>query len=172
MLRTLYFRPGLVGLPANCGVIRVSPLLRELILRSVAIGFLDQREPIHAAMTQLILDELHSDATPSLELPMPKNPLLCRVAEHVSQTPQDRRSNAGLAKLFGIGVRTLERGFVAETGVALGQWRRQARFLRALRLLGAGAAVKQAAMDAGYRSPSAFIAAFREVFQTTPGRYF
>jgi AraC-like DNA-binding protein len=41
-----------------------------------------------------------------------------------------------------------------------------------LRLLGGGAAVKQAAMDAGYRSPSAFIAAFRAVFQTTPGKYF
>lgn len=171
-LRTLYFRPGLTGLPANCGVIRVSPLLRELIHRAIEIGFLDERQPIHAAITQLILDELRSDATPSLDLRMPESALLRRVAEHVSQSPHDRSSNAALAKQFDIGARTLERSFIAETGVALGHWRRQARFLHALRLMGGGAAVKQAAMDSGYQSPSAFIAAFRAVFQTTPGQYF
>ena len=50
--------------------------------------------------------------------------------------------------------------------------RRQARFLHALRRLGAGAPVKQAAVEAGYQSPSAFIAAFRAALNTTPGRYF
>jgi AraC-like DNA-binding protein len=54
----------------------------------------------------------------------------------------------------------------------LGQWRRQARFLEALRTLGAGASVKQAAHKAGYRSASAFIAAFRAALDTTPARYF
>ena len=48
----------------------------------------------------------------------------------------------------------------------------EARFLHALRCLGAGAPVKQAALDAGYQSPSAFIAAFRAALDTTPGRYF
>ena len=77
-----------------------------------------------------------------------------------------------LARRFGVGVRTLERGFVAETGLSLGEWRRQARFMEALRQLGAGSSVKRAAMEAGYRTPSAFIAAFRSSFRTTPGRYF
>ena len=44
--------------------------------------------------------------------------------------------------------------------------------LRALRSLGAGASVKNAAIEAGYQSPSAFVAAFRSIFGTTPGRYF
>ena len=72
----------------------------------------------------------------------------------------------------GVGVRTLERGFAAETGLSFGRWRRQARLLHALRRLGAGVPVKQAALDAGYQSASAFIAAFRETFATTPARYF
>jgi AraC-like DNA-binding protein len=42
----------------------------------------------------------------------------------------------------------------------------------ALRQLGAGASVKRAAIEAGYRTPSAFVAAFRASFKTTPGRYF
>ena len=36
----------------------------------------------------------------------------------------------------------------------------------------AGHAVKAVARDAGYRSASAFVAAFSDTFGTTPGRYF
>jgi AraC-like DNA-binding protein len=56
--------------------------------------------------------------------------------------------------------------------MAFGQWRRHARFLQALRLLARGMPVKQVATDTGYRSPSAFVAAFSATFNTTPRRYF
>jgi AraC-like DNA-binding protein len=173
-MRTLYLRPGLVqpGLGSNSAVVPVSPLLRELILRAVEIGMLDDREPAHAAMAALIVHELRSHPAPSLDLPLPHGDLLRRIADHVTRTPADPRGHAALAKQFGIGARTLERGFAAETGLSFGRWRRQARFLHALRCLGAGAAVKRAAVEAGYQSPSAFIAAFHATFNTTPGRYF
>ena len=171
-LRTLYLRPGIVGLASNSAVIAVSALLRELILRAIEIGFLDAREPIHTAMTDLIVHELRAHATPALDLPLPRSALLRRIAEHVAQAPGDRSGHVKLAMTFGVGVRTLERGFAAETGLSFGRWRRQARLLHALRRLGAGAPVKQAALDAGYQSASAFIAAFRETFDTTPARYF
>jgi AraC-like DNA-binding protein len=172
LLRTLYVRPGLAGQPAQSAVITVSPLLRELILRAVEIGMLDRREPAHVAMADLILHELRAQSTPSLDLPQPRSVLFRRVAEHVAAAPGERSGHAALAKRFGIGARTLERGFVDETGLSLGRWRRQARFLHALRRLGGGAPVKQAALEAGYRSASAFIAAFRVALNTTPGRYF
>jgi AraC-like DNA-binding protein len=44
--------------------------------------------------------------------------------------------------------------------------------LGALERLAAGAPTKQVAADAGYATASAFIAAFRSLFGTTPGRYF
>ena len=171
-LRTLYVRPGLAGQPERSGVVPVSPLLRELILRAVEIGMLDRREPTHVAIADLILSELRAQATPSLDLPQPRSPLFRRIGEHVAAAPGERSGHAALAKRFGVSVRTLERAFVAETGLSLGRWRRQARFLHALRRLGGGAPVKQAALDAGYRSASAFIAAFRVALHTTPGRYF
>ena len=171
-LRTLYLRPGVAGLAANSAVVIVSPLLRELILRAAEIGMLDERDRMHVAITDLIVDELRSRTTPTLDLPLPRSERLRRVAEYLAQTPKDRRGHAVLGKRFGIGERTLERGFIIETGLSLGRWRRQARFLFALRTLGAGALVKHAAIDAGYRSPSAFIAAFRTAFNTTPRRYF
>jgi AraC-like DNA-binding protein len=52
------------------------------------------------------------------------------------------------------------------------QWRQQLRLVHALRLLAAGAKVTAVALDVGYDSPSAFIAAFRRVLGETPARYF
>jgi AraC-like DNA-binding protein len=129
-LRTLYLRPGLAGLASNSAVITVSPLLRELIRRAVEIGFLDQREPMHAAMADVIVHELRSKSTAALDLPLPKRALLRRVAEHLSQAPGDRSDHSALAKRFGVGTRTLERGFAAETGLSLGRWRRRASSMR------------------------------------------
>lgn len=172
-LRTLYLRPGRWSdVPGTSVVIEVSPLLRELILRAVELGMLDDREPTHVALAALVVHELRGISTPTFELPMPRSERLRRVAEHVAATPTDRNDHEALARRFGMSARTLERGFRLETGLTLGRWRQQARFLHALRRLGAGASVKQVAFEAGYRSPSAFVAAFRKTMGTTPGQYF
>ena len=123
-------------------------------------------------MAELILAELRMQPTAALSLPMPRSWELRRVAEYVSEAAGDGCGQAELARRFGMGMRTLERGFATETGISLGRWRRQARFLRGLRSPGEGAAVKQAALEAGYESASAFIAAFRATLHTTPGKYF
>jgi AraC-like DNA-binding protein len=52
------------------------------------------------------------------------------------------------------------------------QWRQQLRLLHAMQLLASGEKVTGAAMDAGYNSPSAFIAMFRRQLGQTPRRYF
>ncbi len=153
-------------------VVAVSPLLRELIVRASDLGMLDERETGHRALADLIILELRVHAPASLDLPMPPEGVLREVAEHLSALPAARTGNAALARRFGLGTRSLERAFAAETGLSLGQWRRQARLQHALRELGAGASVKAAARATGYRSPSAFIAAFRAALGTTPARYF
>ena len=57
-------------------------------------------------------------------------------------------------------------------GVTPGRWRQQRALLLALEQLAMGASVKNVASTAGYRTPSAFIAAFRKSFGITPARYF
>ena len=171
-LRTLYLRPDVTCVGPRSTVVMVSPLLRELILRAVRERMLDARDQTHRALVDLIVHECSPSPAPPLDLPLPRSARLRRVAEHLANHSSDRVSHARLARHFGIGVRTLERGFVAETGLSLGQWRRHARFMDALRQLGAGSSVKRAAIEAGYRTPSAFVAAFRSSFRTTPGRYF
>jgi len=53
-----------------------------------------------------------------------------------------------------------------------GRWRRHQAMLTGLELLASGTAIKAVAAQSGYRTASAFIAAFRKIFGTTPGNYF
>lgn len=56
--------------------------------------------------------------------------------------------------------------------MSLGRWRQQARLLQAMRLLARGQPVTSIALEVGYESPSAFIATFKSMLGTTPGRYY
>jgi AraC-like DNA-binding protein len=171
-LRTLYLRHDVAPPWPRSAVLAISPLLRELIVRAVQIGMLDERDRTHVALTHLIVSEFRKRSVASLELPHPTSNLLRRVADAAVRNVESLDTNAAMARRFGMSVRSLERGFLNETGLSFGRWRRQARLLHAVRRLGAGAAVKDVAVEAGYQSPSAFIAAFRATFKTTPSRYF
>jgi AraC-like DNA-binding protein/quercetin dioxygenase-like cupin family protein len=170
-LRTLYVRPRPGdGLPDQIGVVAVSPLLRELILRATRDHALDERRPVDAALAAVILDEFRHSSAPPFQLPLPQSPGLHRAASLMADA-----AGAGmtaLAQAAGFGKRTLERRFRAETGMSPARWRRHRRFLAAVERLASGTSVKTAAAEAGYASPSAFVAAFRREFGVTPARYF
>ena len=74
-----------------------------------------------------------------------------------------------MARQSGLSARTLERLFRAETGMSFGLWRQKARLLESVRLLAQGGSVTDAALDSGYSSVSAYIAAFKQTFGCTPG---
>ena len=67
--------------------------------------------------------------------------------------------------------RTLQRLFVTETGTTFGRWRTQLRLQHGIVALTHGHTVTSAATLSGYQEPSAFIAAFRATFGTTPAHY-
>jgi AraC-like DNA-binding protein len=111
-------------------------------------------------------------ATVPLQLPLPTDERAKRAAEWMRANPDDSGSLKRMAKRVCTSVRTLERLFQRETGLTFGKWRQQLRLLHALRLLAGGQAVTRIALSVGYDSPSAFIAAFRKQFGSTPARYF
>jgi transcriptional regulator GlxA family with amidase domain len=115
-----------------------------------------------------LLDLLANAAEVTTELPSPRDPRAQKLAELIVQDPSDERSLAELARKAGASLRTLERCFLAETGLALGTWRRQVRLFHAQRLLALGTPVTEVALDAGYANPSAFGHAFRQFFGVTP----
>lgn len=171
-LRTLYLRADVaIALPAECAVMTVSALLRELVLRAVDARMLDERYPAHRAMTLLIVGELARRETPPLDLPSPVS-VAARRAAQLLAAGEGGGGTRALAAEVGLSPRTLERRFIVETGMSIARWGRQARLQQSLRLLAAGSPVKAAAEAAGYAAPSAFVAAFRAALGKTPGRYF
>ncbi|MDX2201084.1 MAG: helix-turn-helix transcriptional regulator [Phycisphaerae bacterium] len=172
-MQTLYFRPDITpSLEAPCCVIDVAPLLRELIVSTVSSGGLTDSTPSDRARLRLLLDLLVVVPERPLALPLPMDPRAQKVARSVLAQVADSGSLAELVGDSGACLRTIERAFLRQTGMTFGRWRQQARFLEAIRLIGEGRDVTAVALRVGYRSPSAFVAAFRKCLGRTPGQYF
>ena len=154
-----------------CRAIEVVPLLKELILHVVKLGMLDADDLGHARIEGLLLDLLAAAETVPFQLPLPTDPRARALADRILAEPGAEASLADLAAGVGASLRTLQRLFQAETTLSLEAWRGRARMQQAVVSLSNGAPVTEAALDAGYQSPSAFIAAFKKAFGVTPARW-
>lgn len=173
-VRMLYMRPrkrGDPSFPRDCSVVNVTPLLRELIQRTVSVGALDATIPEQKRLIGVILDELKVLIAVPLQLPLPRD---SRAAQFAALANRDTGvlSTENLLRKCATSRRTMERLFRAETGMSLGQWQRRQTLLHALRRLAAGENVSGIAGELGYSSASAFIAMFRRELGQTPKRYF
>ena len=102
---------------------------------------------------------------------MPRDARAVRFAALLGASPADATPLAKLTRRAGASRRTIERIFLKETKMSVGEWRRRMRLLHAVRLLAEHQPVTAVAFDAGYSSVSAFVAVFKKTFGTTPGRY-
>jgi AraC-like DNA-binding protein len=171
-VRTLYFASSLAVLPVEWRAVNVSPLLRELILHAVRTSPLDLTDPAHDALVRVLVDQLATLPQVPLQLPMPLDPRARSLAERLLADPATTDDIRTLAHDSGASRRTLERLFLAETGLTIGQWRTRLRLVEALRLLAEGHPVSTVAHAVGYSTPSAFGAMFRHELGASPGRYF
>ena len=172
-MKTIYLAPRLVSsLPRACRVLHVSPLLEQLVLHACALGKLDRRVRAQSRLVDVMRDQLAEAPSIPLQLPSPRDPRALRVASMVEGDPSDRRPLSALCRGAGASKRTVERLFLDQTGMTFGKWRQQLALVHGMRLVAGGAKVTTAALDAGYESPSAFIAMFRRALGTTPSRYF
>lgn len=172
-IRTVFVDPEASShLPKASCVMAVSPLLRELIVAAVGIprdyvyGSRDER------LMNLLLDELRQLDIVPLHLPMPRDVRLREVCEILATRPDDLSTVQQWAARIGITPRTIHRLFSVETGMSFGQWREQARLLRALEQLALGRRIIDVAFDSGYASQSAFTAMFRRHFRMPPGAFY
>ncbi|UFS72009.1 helix-turn-helix transcriptional regulator [Geomonas sp. RF6] len=171
-LRNLFIDPSVTPvLPPACAVLKVSPLLRELILRAVEVG--EEYRPETAAwrLMQVLVDELRRAEETKLSLPMARDERLARVIDALLKEPGDRRDLQGWAKVAGASPRTLARLFLRDTGLTFAGWRRRLLLQEAVDRLGSGATVTQVAFDLGYQSLSAFIEMFRQEMGAPPAQY-
>ena len=170
-MRTLYISPPLAaGLPEDCIGLDVPPLLRELIVHIVGLRMLDEGDPDHEALAQVIVGLLRSPRPLPSSLPWPRDPRAVAAAEQLLAGPSNPVELAVLARASGASARTLQRLFLEETGFGFSDWRQRLRLLHAATLLGDGSSVTEAGLEAGYASTSAFIAAFKKQLGRTPAR--
>jgi AraC-like DNA-binding protein len=171
-LRTLFVDPtATTGLPSQCTVLKVSPLLRELILKAVEVGEGYLPDSAGWRLMQVILDELRQAESTPLHLPMARDERVMRVIEALLEDPGDSRDLEQWSKVAGASGRNLARLFVAETGLTFGTWRKRLLLQEAIKRLDQGQQVTTIAFDLGYQSLSAFIEMFRKALGASPSQY-
>lgn len=152
----------------GAAVLHVTPLLRQLIVHLVddpSTGDLRDR------VERVALDQLATADEAPFRLPLLRDARLRAIADALDDDPRTDRTLCDFGREVGASERTLQRLFVAETGTTFGRWRTQLRLQHGVIWLGRGATVTAAATRCGYDQPSAFIAAFKSAFGTTPGRF-
>jgi len=171
-LRTLYIRPHeseLIG--AECRLLEVSALLRELILALLLEESDYDTRGRGGHLAQLILSEIDGAAAIPVVIPWPSDRRVVAVCEAILADPGNANSLAQWAEFVGASPRTLIRLFPKETGLHFRHWVQQVHITDALLRLSQGEAVERIAERLGYKSASAFTSMFRGVLGKTPSQY-
>lgn len=179
-LRTVYISPDAIpdDFSRQPVLISVSPLLRELVLRSVNSPTNHDTCELKTRILSLIVDELGAlmreseHALPvGLPLPQGQDKRLSKVCRALLDDPGCHRGLNEWASLVGASKRTLARRFQSEFGMTFLTWRQQVRVAVASSRLDQGEPVTLIAGDLGYETPAAFSAMFRRVTGLTPSGY-
>ncbi|MFI6037956.1 AraC family transcriptional regulator [Streptomyces sp. NPDC051315] len=166
--RAHFFRHGTESaLPDEPVAVEITPLLRLLLER------LEEAElpPRSRAVTEAMVLDVLRPSPRALLVQLPTSALLRPIVDGVRADPADQRTLAGWAAALGCSARTLTRAFRAETGTSFARWVASVRAQHAVQLLSLGHEVDVVADAVGYRSASAFGAAFRRTTGMTPGRF-
>lgn len=150
-------------------VLAMSPLAREL-LKHLAREDLDDGAARHARAT--LLSVLSPAEAAGVDLPMPDDPRARSIASAVLENPGAPHTLGDWARQLHASERTIQRAFLADTGLTFSAWRTQVRLFRSLPLLADHVPVAAVASRMGYSSTNGFTAAFRQHFGTTPANYF
>ncbi|URX63632.1 helix-turn-helix transcriptional regulator [Luteibacter anthropi] len=168
---TIFVAPAAcASLPVAPCVIGISEVLAVLAHRAASWEKARSLAADEKHIAQVICDEIGRAPHESLNLPMPRDARLLRVAHAILEEPGRERVLDEWAALATMSERSLRRAMRAETGLGFAQWRQQAQLLHALDRLAQGDAVAVVADAMGYASPSNFIAMFRKALGVTPGQ--
>lgn len=170
--RNLYIDPSIPVRTQNknSAMLLLTPLMREIIL-TLSSGRLANDIAGFNRLGFVAIDEIQRLESTPLDLPAGHDVRLCRLIGYMVRHPDDQYTLPELAKIAGGSLRTIERLFKSETGMSFRQWRSRFRLLGSIELLHQEKSSTTIAHSLGYRSASAFIAAFRQHFNCSPQNY-
>ena len=167
----LFIEPGAAKMPAHCCTLKISPLVRELILTLAQRDENARLMPETQRLIQVLFDELPQLPEQQLQLPVSTHPKIRLMVEMMEAEPAQWQTLSQWASRFAMSERNLARLVVKETGLNFRRWRHQLQLILALQMLVRGLNVQQVALSLGYDSTTAFITMFRKGLGQTPGRY-
>ena len=149
----------------------VTNLLRELILALSAEPIAYDEGSPGDYLAKLIAGEIERAADLALGTPLPRDSRLQRLCAAFLADPSDTRGLEAWADIAGASKRTLSRLFEQDMGMSFSAWRQRVRFHNALEALSQGQSIARVAAQNGYRSVSAFSAAFRKQMGAPPSAF-
>lgn len=173
-MRSLYIRTqDCCCSPERCRVLEVTPLARELIKTFCLLpADYPEHDSHEARLVQVLLDQLVNLPEVGFSLPLPRHPRLLALCNELVEEPGQVVTLNDWAVRLNTSEKTLMRLLQRETGLSFRGWRQRARLLASLNALEEGDSVTRTALNCGYDSTSAFIAAFKRLFGFTPGELF
>ncbi|MEN5030075.1 helix-turn-helix transcriptional regulator [Pseudomonas sp. Ps21-P2] len=173
-MRSLYVRKeDCDWAPDRCRVLEVTPLARELIKTFCQLpADYPELDSAESRLVQVLLDQLANLPEVGFSLPLPRHSRLLGLCGELIETPDQAVTLNDWAARLNMSEKTLTRLFQRETGLSFRGWRQRARLLSSLNALEEGVSVTSTALNCGYDSTSAFIAAFKGLFGRTPGELF
>lgn len=172
-MRSLYLDCSVTAWAAgHCQVLGVSSLLRELIRAFSELPVEYEQAGAAGRLADVLLDQLAAAPQLDLMLPLPHDNRLLQIYRSLQSHPEQQTTLGHWSDKFGVTEKTLSRLFLRDTGLTFRAWRQRLRLLGSLAPLEKGERVTDVALACGYDSTSAFIAAFRQQFSSTPGEFF
>jgi AraC-like DNA-binding protein len=172
-MRSLYLDCSVTGWAADrCQVLAVSSLLRELIRSFSELPVEYAEDGPDGRLAQVVLDQLAAAPQVDLMLPLPADSRLRQIYRSLNLHPEQQTTLGQWSQKLAVSEKTLSRLFLSDTGLTFRAWRQRLRLLSALPALEQGERVTDVALACGYESTSAFINAFRQQFDATPGEFF
>lgn len=158
--------------PGSCSVIAVSPMMKQLILRTIdrsADAEFSLSKNIH--LVGLLFEEMSNSRVkvPGIDLPTDRRAKL--VCQAVLDEPGGDATFEQFCERVGASGKTINRVMRRELGLSFSEWRQHARMGYASIALKNGRRVTDVAFELGYANVSAFCYAFRKQIGCSPTEF-
>ncbi|MGB1762385.1 AraC family transcriptional regulator [Alloalcanivorax xenomutans] len=169
---SLYLEPdAVIRPPPVCQVVKVSPLLRQLLAEAVKLPLLYDRDGRDGILADLVLHELARLSSLPFHIPLPGDERLQKVCRAFLDEPDIHARIDHWLPHLAMSERTFSRLFKQQTGLSFLRWKQQACVVLALERLTAGESITRIALEYGYDSPASFSTMFRRRFGQPPSHY-
>lgn len=172
-LENIYFSKEYFDLlPTSVQLIHISELVKQVINKVCSLGLASQQSDFSKSLFMVLAHEINASSQADYSITIPNDPRLLKVYDTFLSSKEMFPSLEEAAASACVGVRTLTRLFIKDTGLNFVTWKQHFIFIRALELLQRYKQTKVVAYRLGYNSESAFISMFKKMSGAKVPSYF